>query len=397
MVMVSDVIQGKSIENVIDQIEHVMPALEHKITSFGYQTGKAGIAMYYYFMTHFKKNAKYEEKANQWLDDAILSIDSASFKGFASMFYRELAQLGIAIIYINRQPSLLAADETLLRNIDELLCDFMRQKIKEGDLNAISGGLVAGYYFLLRTEAQPQAKAWLEELVVGIEHCAKTDPSGSYYWRWPVWKSEGVYLGLHCGAAAILSFLAAAYGQGIAQERVLAISRRACAYVLAQKRDFPNSYFPVIVGESLAIGSLLQGDLGTCYGLLRAAQILDDAQMMKQTMQILVRSCERKYKEQTLIYDASILYGASGAALMYEKIDQITEQSVFKQAMVYWHQTIIGHQQYDNEFAGFRARFNQKYPQTNIAFSEGIVGIALTLMRYLDKSLPSLFPLVQLV
>lgn len=392
-----DLTKQQQLRTIILNISETVPQLEDRFKYLGYNSGMMGLVIFYCYLARYTDNSSYLKKAEHILYKAIDNINPLAHKGFASIFFRELVDIGITIHYLNFNGLLKVEANDFLEQLDDILYGFMIRKISEGDLNVFTGALAAGHYFLTRIRVLPGTRFYLEELVNGIEENALQDESGNYYWKWPYFKSEGVYLGLSCGSAMMLTFLAALYENDISPNKVANIVKRASAYIIYHKRKFNKSCFPILVGEKVTVRSLLHGDLGTCYGLLRAANVLTSQELEQETLNILYNCCKRREKEDTLIDDASVFYGASGVALLFGKIYRITNCYTFHETATYWHKKIISFRQYENEFSGFRARFNQKYPHTNAGFSEGIIGIGMVLMKHLDKDLPSLDPLVGLL
>ena len=382
------------IEALVAQITEAIPRLAHRITDTGYGSGKMGLTLFYAYSEQYSEQLESINQAYQWLDNTIESIDPSRYQGMASLLYRELGELGTALLFLSQQGLLACDDSQILAKLDKLLLRFMYQKIEEGDLNIVSGALIAGHYFMHRLDTFPEAKSYLEDLIRGIENNARQDEQGRHYWRWPVVKSDGVYLGMNCGSAMIIAFLSALHERVIQTENSLSLIRSASDYIMSHRRDNLESLFPIIVGEPVQKRSLLHGDLGACYGLFRGAQVLQDHQRVQEVMCMLYQCCEHKTRIAAQMPDASLLYGAGGTAVLFDTLYHFTQDIRFREAASYWYQAIFSYQEHENEFLGFRARFNQKRAHTNLGFHEGIIGIGIALMQYEDRSLPSIAPLL---
>nr|WKN34024.1 lanthionine synthetase LanC family protein [Tunicatimonas sp. TK19036] len=356
----------------------------------GYHNGRAGLALFYSHVAHFTGEPKYIQRANNVINEIMANLSTSLYKGYASFFYRDLAQLGMVIRYMEQAGQLNINTNDLLHTLDSVLHRFMLNKIAEGDLYQITGALAAGHYFLSRTDQLPEASLYLQQLIDGIERTARTDREGNYYWQWPHYKCDGVYLGLHCGSAMIINFLAGIKNYVDDDAQIKHIIEKASSYIVAQKRSFSKSHFPIKAQDPIKINSLLLGDLGIGYGLLRASQLLNNSTLEEEALTVLYDCCKRQTAEETLIHDASIFYGASGTALLFERIFDLTHQYCFSQSAQYWHQQVPAFRHPEHPHAGFKAIFNQKYPYTNICFNEGILGIGIALMRNLTPFTPSL-------
>ena len=381
-------------ETLVAQISEAVPRLAHRITDIGFGSGKMGLTLFYAYLARYTEQSGYTDQAYQWLDNTIESIDPQRYRGMASLFYRELGELSTVLLFLNQHGLLAFDDSQILTKLDRLLLPFMHRKIDEGDLNVVSGALIAGHYFMHRLDALPEAGQYLEDLIRGIEQNARRDEQGRCYWRWPVVKSDGVYLGMNCGSAMIIAFLSALHEREIQTENSLSLIRSASDYALSCRRDNPASLFPIIVGEPVQRRSLLHGDLSVGYGLLRGAQVLQDDQRWQEAMDIVYLCGERKTRIEAQVPDASLLYGAGGTAILFDAAYCLTNDIRLQKAASHWYQTVFTYQEHDNEFLGFRARFNQKQPATNVAFHEGIIGMGIALMQHENRSLPSLAPLL---
>ena len=381
-------------EAFVAQVTKVIPSLAHRITNLGFGSGKMGLTLFYAYLARYTEQPEYTDQAYRWIDNTIESIDPQRYQGMASLFYRELGELGTALLFLNQHGLLAFDDSRILARLDELLLRFMHRKIDEGDLNIVSGALIAGHYFMHRLDVFPEAKEYLEDLVQGIEKNARRDEQGRCYWRWPVVKSDGVYLGMNCGSAMIIAFLSALYERGIQPSASLPLIRSASNYVLSCRRDNSASLFPIIVGEPVQRRSLLHGDLSVGYGLLHGSQVLQDGHWRQEAVDILHSCCERKTRIEAQMPDASLLYGAGGTAVLFDTAYSLTNDIRLQEAASHWYQAVFTYQEHNNEFLGFRARFNQKQPATNVAFHEGIIGTGIALMQHENRSLPSLAPLL---
>lgn len=373
---------------VLAAITEAVAAQESRIRYANYSTGKMGLVLFYSYLAACSGEDGYRAKADRLFGEAISALDPGAFGGNGSLFYKELAEIGVALHHLETNGLLRPDAGGLLNLLDELLYPFMQQKMREGDLNEVTGALAAGQYFLTRLRTLPAAETYLRQLVRSIEEHARHDEQGRCYWKWPVFKSDGVYLGLIAGSAMQLSFLASVYEAGLTLPGIVTITERAAAFVLGQKRQFAKSFFPIKVGEPVAVRPLLQGDLGICYGLLRAASVLQSPDLHQETCYLLEKACERRADADARVTDASVLYGASGVALLLDRAYALTGRPALADAAGYWYGRIGSFARHQNECAGFRATFNQRHPHTNVAFDEGIVGIGITLMHHTNADLP---------
>jgi hypothetical protein len=78
------------------------------------------------------------------------------------------------------------------------------------------------------------------------------------------------------------------------------------------------------------------------------------------------------------------LFGASGLALMFDRIGQITKDPDMKETAEFWYQEILKYDYTTDGFTGLASGFSQRYKPTNLAFSNGITGIGCGLIKGLN-------------
>ena len=146
-------------EAFVAQVTEVIPSLAHRITNLGFGSGKMGLVLFYAYLARYTEQPGYTDLAYQWIDNTIESIDPQRYRGMGSLLYRELGELGTALLFLNQHGLLAADDFQILTKLDELLLSFMHRKKEEGDLNVVSGALIAGHYFMHRLDTLPRSRA----------------------------------------------------------------------------------------------------------------------------------------------------------------------------------------------------------------------------------------------
>ncbi|MCX6212989.1 lanthionine synthetase LanC family protein [Spirosoma sp.] len=382
----------------LNRIIACIPSVENRLTNAGYAYGRLGLSLFYCYCGRYFHDDEYYDKAQDYLNQVLQLLESPDYLNKRKLAYvRELAEVGTFLLFATNNSFLEADVEPLLAYIDEVLTTFMTQKIADDDINEYSGASRAGNYFLIRQHSNPDVRRQLKELATAIENTAHEDSvTGGVYWKGPLYKREGVYLGLANGSAARIMFLSALYRQGIQADRCKIILERAVTYLLAQQQNFPGGAFPMVVGDSPGATPLLLpcGDLGISYALLRASEVLTNDVIQAKALE-LARVCTlRSSLEETYIRDAQLNYGAAGTALLFDKLGRQTGRPEFQAAANSWYARLPSFATFNNEFAGYESAVNKTYPFTFPCFNEGIIGIGLSLMRYLQVGLPPFDELV---
>jgi lantibiotic biosynthesis protein len=153
-----------------------------------------------------------------------------------------------------------------------------------------------------------------------------------------------------------------------------------------------------IIGEKLGAAQLsfCYGDLGTSYALLRASEVLKDEELHQNILNDLHNLGRLTDAISANINDAGITYGAVGVATVFNKIAKLEMNPIFESYANFWYEKIPNFRTHNNQTIGYQAQFNQYNSATNIAFGEGIAGIGIAMMCFLNKKLPPIYELIGL-
>jgi hypothetical protein len=83
-------------------------------------------------------------------------------------------------------------------------------------------------------------------------------------------------------------------------------------------------------------------------------------------------------------------------ATIFDKIAKLENNPIFEAYANFWYEKILDFRTHNNQTIGYQAHFNQYNPATNIAFGEGIAGIGVAMMCFLNKKLPPIYELIGL-
>lgn len=356
------------------------------LRTFGVASGKGGTILFNCHYAAFTGDATYYERALAELEEVLAAINPRTYKAdFSSNYYQELAELGTLLIYLTGHGHLDWDAEPLLRQLDGLLEDRLREHLAARNFERTSGALSCGAYFLRRLPRSEHARLLLEELLDALVQARQGDEASGYYWLCHVIAEPRAYTGLSHGSAMILSFLADLHAAGIRPAACAELLCHGTTWLLAARMD-PDRYlssFPLWAGKTDHTNNLclIYGDLGTAYGLLRAAATLADDVAREAAIEVVRRTLPRRSMAQTHIQDASVFYGAAGTYLLYDAIYRQTRVPEFAKAADYWLARIPGLATQANEYLGFSPQFYAHYPAAQLGVSFGVVGIGLTLLQ----------------
>ncbi|UHG94940.1 lanthionine synthetase LanC family protein [Spirosoma oryzicola] len=374
------------VTTTIHRIADCLALPTNQLTAFGYTNGLLGKVLFWAYYADFAGDETANKHAQTLLTEAIHRVTQPYL---GRNYPKELAELGIFLEYARANNVIEIETNELLSGSDFLLTNVMKSALERRDFDPYTGALGPGFYFLSRVASQDSVRQSIADLVVGLRAIAVTDQVGHLFWPSKLFGDDRIYLGLSHGSAALILFLCRAVELGIQADLAADTIRRAVGFLFVQKQNYQQvgSYFPDILSEKPERSrlGLCYGDMGTGYSLLRAAQVLKDTLIEEEALEVLTFSATRRTTTESGIRDAGILYGASGTALIFDKVYELTGQPEFDEAARYWYERITDFATYDNTTAGFQGVFNQHFSHTNTSFIEGIAGIGATLMKYSQR------------
>ena len=367
---------SKSIENNLEN-----PFLNNS----GYDTGLLGISLFYTLLYDYENNTKHGEYAIDYFEKGLYSIQNKFnpiYKG--DTIDNHIGQIG-RFIYFTKNHSLyneFDLDE-YINHLDEIAKEVLISKLKKNDFDITSGALASGAYFLLRDSDISISS--IQSIIFSLDRDKKIFNKNQFYWLNPSLGNR-VYLGISHGSAMIINFLIQAINKNIEKQLCLHLLQGATYYLLSQKRYTQHiGLFDNYIGEDDENKqfALCYGDLGVGIVLFKAANILEDNELKKQSIEILNDCLLRKYEDK-LTLDASILYGVSGLNIAFNEAYSLTNNIKFLDRANYWLKMVSKYNIHDNEYSGFKSRIVDSSPLWNLSFGWGIIGIGCTLINSLS-------------
>jgi lantibiotic biosynthesis protein len=374
---------------------------EEKVTTgnFSLLSGDLGIILL---------NLHLQEYSNQSFDSSIEHLEdilsNIIIENSPFTLCTGVAGLGLFIEYIERKKWLEIDTNEILGDIDEYLYHKMIDAIKNRNYDFLHGAIGVGSYFIYRNHKTPIAKKYLEELVLEIEKLAIIEKDGSMKWtNYPpadISVIETQYnLGLAHGIPSFLSFLVKVNHQGILKDKTLKMIHATVKYILKTKCNLSGSYstFPYTVNDTLKVETSdirlawCYGDLGVCCALWQAANLLNDLILKQEVIEIMLNAASKRTNEQTRIVDAGICHGAAGAAFIFQRFYDWTQEPSLKQAADYWYDITLNMATFEDGYAGYKAHFTPEFGGSRASYNmlDGISGIGLVLLYKISGIDPS--------
>lgn len=365
----------------INEIYHVVSANQGQLTSFGFSRGFLGVSVFNYLYSVHSGDPQYFNEAKTTFDKACEMIDSDPDKSYPQDF----AELGIVCQYLYKAGVLDVVPNEFLEDIDVILCKKMRGELAQKNIGGyVNGALGYGLYFLQRSYFDPdRMQPIIAELVQGIITNAIRTDKGCYWMSRLKGNNEITYLSMPHGSAAVALFLTRVAEMALfPANQMKEIITQTIAFIEVHRVQNQHYQFIDIVQDPHKSRlALCYGDMGIGYMLLRAGRVFNNSTWYQEGMALL-RNCALRHDESnTGVQDASILFGATGLALMFDRIGRITNDPLMKETSRLWYLKILEYDNAQNGYAGFRAANNQWHTHTNLAFSEGVIGIGCGLIK----------------
>ncbi len=374
---------------LIDKIAVVLKEKRDVYSSFGYTKGLLGNAVFLFHYAQFKNLPEYAQVAETFITESVVRLNETISK--SEKFVKDFAELGMFLEYAQLKEWIDFDFSDVSEYIDSYLIAFAKNRLSLGDFDPYTGGLLAGHYFLHRSDDVMRIN--ITVIINSLEILAVSDEKDGLYWKSKLFDDDRIYLGLSHGLAVIIVFLCKAYENDIEVEKCKKMIAGAVNYIFSHQQDITQKgcFFPDIIGQpDKGRLGLCYGDMGVIYALFRAGTILESKAIQLKATELMLQTTTRKTSDTNGIKDAGILYGASGVALIYDKMYRLTNNYIFFESAKEWFDTISLYRKEspkDDGTLGFEGYFNQHFSNTNYSFMEGIAGIGTTLMKAIDKNM----------
>ena len=232
-------------------------------------------------------------------------------------------------------------------DIDEALTSLLRRYPDQAPYDLVQGLTGLGVYALARWP-RPAAVQCLLGVVEQLARQARHDRDGVYWWTPPTWKGlqreryqpGGVDLGVAHGMAGIIPFLARVHRLGLAQQTVRPLLDGAVRWLLAHMVDTVSGpTAPYFVANDVEPGparsAWCYGDPGVAAALLLAARDVGEPDWAAAANALAMGAANRP-PDQSGVVDAGLCHGSAGLAHLFNRMYQMTSESVLADAARFW-------------------------------------------------------------
>jgi len=378
---------GFSAEVATGKISEIYEAVcthQQQLTGFGFSRGFLGVSVFNYLYAVHTGEQKYFDEARLTFDKACDMIDSDSSKSYPQDF----ADLAAVSQYLYEAGVVDLEPNTFLSDVDTVMLRKMRFELGQKNIGGyVNGALGYGLYFLQRSRYNREnVQPAIDELIRGILYNARYTAEGCYWTSGNYPQNECTCLSFPHGSAAVILFLAKAVEMELCPARRLQeVVFDAISYIQSHGvRNEHYQYIDIVQEPGKSRLALSYGDMGIGYAMIRAGAALRNQSWYQEGITILKKCASRREESNTGVQDASILFGAAGLALMFDRISQITHEPAMKKAAEFWYHEILKYDCSPDGYAGIKAACNQWGPGANLAFSEGIIGVGCGLIKGLN-------------
>jgi lantibiotic biosynthesis protein len=294
-------------------------------------------------------------------------------------------------------------DEDLNADVDNLVIRELQRGNWHGPYDLISGLVGMGVYFLERLPSE-RAVLGLELVLYHLEKSAERLDHGISWRTGPELLPEsqretcpdGYYnLGAAHGVPGIIYLLGEAIAAGVEPTQAGRLLEGSMEWLIAQQRPPGSvSWFSSWVNGRESHDSRLAwcyGDLGILAILLQTAR-RSDREDWRKFSRGLLDHCLDWPLDRTGVGDSPLCHGAAGIAHIYNRIYQDEGDSKCLEASIAWFERALAMRQTKGGVGGFFAATRPEpgctLLESNPAFLDGAIGIALALLAALTRTEP---------
>lgn len=325
----------------------------------GLLTGRAGIAVFFAYLSEIDLLPDAEDLAWRFLDESAAGLASERL-GFSLTS----GLCGIAWAHDHLHRHLCGRrDRGDLREIDDALVRLLRESRPSDEYDLLYGLVGIGVYALERLPARA-ARTMACLIVERLAEQAVERAEGAAWWTAPGTIEsipEGHFnMGMAHGAPGVVGFLAGAAAAGIAPRTTGPLLHRATSWLLAQRKPSgkPTSFAHRCDANGVpgpgSRTAWCYGDPGVVAGLLAAARVSGNAAWVRETLRIARRAAARR-GEQCGVVDAGLCHGAAGLAQLFNRMHQATGKREFRGAALHWFERTLEYRRPGRGIGGFTA------------------------------------------
>lgn len=359
----------------------------------GLHTGNSGIAIFLAYVNQLYNNPDLNSEMGCSLQK---SIELLEVEGAIHTFSEGFAGVCWGMNHLVLQNKVDADVNSLFEEIEPYLVSTSENDLMCNFYDFMHGGLGAGIYFLDRLP-NDMARNHITKTIHFLHQQASimdSDVMWASVSKGHEGSEEAEYnLGLAHGIPSIIYFLSKCYQKKIEEEKCLLLITGAVQWVLKQKLpDSSLSQFPSAIykSESNRHSRLgwCYGDLGIASSIWQAGKSVQNAEWMKESIEIMTHASRRKDLKENFMIDAGICHGTAGIAHIFNRFYFETKMPLFKETANYWIKETLKIATHENGLAGYKSYYSEKGWVNEYGLLTGIAGIGLVLLSHITEEEP---------
>lgn len=365
------------------EISKIVGALEKNFSilkDVGLNKGILGASLFYYYYHLYTEKEEYLEMSAEYLNLSLSRIDE-TYDGDSLIL--DMCEIVHVLYYYKKKAVIDENINDYLESYDHWALKFLHTKIEEKNIDSVNGCVRIGYYLFQRMED----KNFENEIKTIIHTIDTLAIKEGLFTRWNynfLWGRPSNELGIMHGITGTCQFLLYCYKMNVEKEKCLELLTGALNYLSSNKTEntantnmFP---FDSIKQNYINYSNVCYGDLGIAFVLFHASQILDNDDYLDLSHEVIKHFITKQEIIKNELTDASLLYGYSGLYSLMRTFYQYTKETEYLENADFWHKKILDSNQNETPWAGYSTHFNSDLEELHLSFSQGIIGIGISLM-----------------
>jgi len=352
------------------------------------------MALFYHYLNTITPNSKYENKLEEIINSILFDLKDKEIELSLSK-----GITGIAWLLCHfKKKNVLKISTSNLTHLDKLIANASKIEAAKKNIDLFSGIIGSSVYFTERFSSL-NTKKNIQDVLNFLIYIKKEDKKGT---RWLDYNlmvrsqspkinehlllpeliyKEDCNLGLAHGIPAVLQVLSLFIKNDINNDKAFILLKNSLKWFLSiqnKKHPFFNNTLSGLKKVNAKLG-WCYNDLSISLILINIAIIINDEKLKLNAIKM-AESTTKININEALVDDPFFCHGASGIAHIYNHIYQLTKQTVFFDAAIYW---------YDQLFIMLNDLNNNNFSKTKSLYPEGLLsgisGVGLVLISSISN------------
>lgn len=333
--------------------------------------GKAGVSMFMHYAGNYFKEPRYQSLSFELLENVMEKISRSS----VSLGYCH-GVLGVLwyIKHLIRYNVLDKDYSDIYADVEEFIFERGLYEIKEGKFDFLHNGL-GKLYFFIYDDISCDQRGYIQRLVSELEN-----------YMHKITHYERLQLGIAHGVASILLLCTKLIEMDYCADRARVMADKIYHQILFRRNEADAfNFFNCDTRLPFNRYTWCNGTAGLLYALVRYVHTVDHGQ--KEEIVALAKEKARLNDHKKLgLHDACICHGTAGIMQIYNRLYNLYGYDEFKEAKKLWNYKTRLFGLFPDGIAGYKTWGGNGF-LINPTLLDGLSGIGLSLMSYVDESI----------